>query len=250
MDGGHAVENVRTDFVFYPQAEAKWLFIPCERWLSGYNLQEKCVNVTMVPEPLPTALESLRKKLNRVVGELQGLNSRRAKAIIKHLNIQGRILLRQGSTSANDNLPSRTPHLNPDEGLGMLAPAFVCFITSPLVTVTSGMQRIAYHITSTVVMVNHARWAVMLFRLVPKPPAHPENAEMCSLTGPQRRCSMMFTWIMAQNPKSVRPGSLCVRIFWSKRELFDSLFTDLRIKSFAQAFRIGYVLLVQRLLFI
>ncbi|KAG5449952.1 hypothetical protein CSKR_109918 [Clonorchis sinensis] len=61
---------------------------------------------TFVPKQPPTALDSFRKQLNRVVDKLQGMETRRATAIFKQLNVQGQILLRQSSKSATDCLPS------------------------------------------------------------------------------------------------------------------------------------------------
>ncbi|GAA56447.1 hypothetical protein CLF_110911 [Clonorchis sinensis] len=63
---------------------------------------------------------------------------------------------------------SRILHPNPDGGLGTQTWAFVCPVTDKLLPVTAGVQRIAYHITPTVMMVNLARCAVMLFGLVLK----------------------------------------------------------------------------------
>ncbi|GAA48602.1 hypothetical protein CLF_101804 [Clonorchis sinensis] len=64
---------------------------------------------------------------------------------------------------------SRILHLNPDGSLGTHTWAIVCSVTDcQLLPVAAGVQRIAYHITPTVVIVNLARCALMLFRLVLK----------------------------------------------------------------------------------
>ncbi|GAA56499.1 hypothetical protein CLF_111009 [Clonorchis sinensis] len=52
--------------------------------------------------------------------------------------------------------------------MGIGRPVMYAFVESKLLPVTAGVQRIAYHIKPTSVMVNLARCAVMLFRLVLK----------------------------------------------------------------------------------
>ncbi|GAA50031.1 hypothetical protein CLF_103947, partial [Clonorchis sinensis] len=85
-------------------------FLACipinQRWLSDYTLSERDVPLTLVSRPPPTPFDTLRKQVNRVLDEFQGLELRRATAIFKSLIVQGQVLLRQGSKSANDSLPS------------------------------------------------------------------------------------------------------------------------------------------------
>ncbi|GAA55261.1 hypothetical protein CLF_107501 [Clonorchis sinensis] len=119
-----------------------------QRWLLDYSLPAKGVPLTFVSKPPPAALNGRRKQLNRV----------------------RLILLRQGSIYAADDRPSAVEDTAPQPGwwFRILNWAFVCSVTSRLVPATSDAQRIAYHITSIVVMVNLARCTVILFRLAPK----------------------------------------------------------------------------------
>ncbi|GAA48642.1 hypothetical protein CLF_101862 [Clonorchis sinensis] len=77
-----------------------------QRWPSDYNPPEKGVPLTLVPKPPPTASDVLRKQLNRVVDKPQGQEPKKATALFEQLVVQGQILLRQGSKSATDSLPS------------------------------------------------------------------------------------------------------------------------------------------------
>ncbi|GAA56094.1 hypothetical protein CLF_109895, partial [Clonorchis sinensis] len=85
-------------------------FLACfpihQRWLSEYNLPEKGAPVTLVPKPPLAALDALPKQPNRVADKLPGPEPRKATASFKQLIVHGQILLRQGSNSANDGLPS------------------------------------------------------------------------------------------------------------------------------------------------
>ncbi|KAG5441873.1 hypothetical protein CSKR_106319 [Clonorchis sinensis] len=129
--------------------------------------RKKGTPFTLVPKPPPTAFDGLRKQLNLVVDKLQGLKPRRATAIFKQLTVQGQILLLQGSKSANDGLPWRSK----DRFELLRALRSADYYQRPLVSLAP--QRIAYHITPTIVLVNLARCAVMFFRLVPK--VSPQN---------------------------------------------------------------------------
>ncbi|GAA50889.1 hypothetical protein CLF_105187 [Clonorchis sinensis] len=70
------------------------------------QLTGKGVPLTLVHNTPPTALDGLRKQMNRVVHKLWGLEPRRATPTFKQLIARGQILLRQGSKSATDVLPS------------------------------------------------------------------------------------------------------------------------------------------------
>ncbi|KAG5454963.1 hypothetical protein CSKR_105901, partial [Clonorchis sinensis] len=101
--------------------------------------------------PRPTTFKGTgNREVDKLCGPLLG----RSAAIIQQLIIQSRILLRKGSESASDALPSgfEVLHLNQDGGPGSQIYTFMCFVTGQLIPVTAGVQRIAYHITSTVVL--------------------------------------------------------------------------------------------------
>ncbi|KAG5448495.1 hypothetical protein CSKR_101938 [Clonorchis sinensis] len=117
---------------------------------------------------------------------------------------------------------SRMLHSNLYGSLGAQTWAFVYAMAGQLLPVTAGVQRIAYHITPTVMMVNLARCAVLLFRLVLKLPVRSKNAKVCLPPGPQRGCLMMLTWTEAQHPSTVCPGSLCVSVFSGPRKNYST----------------------------
>ncbi|KAG5451058.1 hypothetical protein CSKR_105595 [Clonorchis sinensis] len=124
-------------------------------------------------------------------------------------------------------------------------------MTGHLAPLTADAQWIAYHITSTVVLVNVARCAVMLFRLISKVRPQMSNLLLVLSRGPIQKtqrcahqpvCKQVFTWTEAQIPSTVCPRSpsktksnfreinsfvnhfgFCERLTWNPAEspLFD-----------------------------
>ncbi|GAA51446.1 hypothetical protein CLF_106150 [Clonorchis sinensis] len=153
----------------------------------------------------------------RVVDKLHGLEPRKATASFKQLVIHGRILLRQGSNSATDGLASVVEDAAPrprwrsrDIDLG-----FVCSVTGQLLPVTAAVQRIVYHSMPTVVTVNLARCAVMLFRLVLK-------RKGVLATRSAKRASYDVDLDRSAKPSTVCPGSLYVSVFSGPRKNYST----------------------------
>ncbi|KAG5443130.1 hypothetical protein CSKR_108539 [Clonorchis sinensis] len=154
-----------------------------------------------------TAFNDPLEQLNLVVDKLQDPETRRAKTIINQLIVQEQIQLCQDS---------KILHLNPDGGPGTQTWAFVCFVTTPVIEVTAGVQRIAHHIT-TVVMVNLARRVVMIFRLVPK------KAQIYACLPVRIKVSYDVGLDRSKaSEHTVSRKPVCVRLFGSKEELTDS----------------------------
>ncbi|KER23066.1 hypothetical protein T265_08965 [Opisthorchis viverrini] len=82
-------------------------FLPInQQWLSDYSLLGQGFLLIHVLKPPPTDFDNLRKHPNKLVDKLYWLKPGRDTAIIRELIVHRRILLRQGSTTATDDLPS------------------------------------------------------------------------------------------------------------------------------------------------
>ncbi|KAG5448131.1 hypothetical protein CSKR_106370, partial [Clonorchis sinensis] len=197
------------------------------RWLSDYNLPEERVPLTLVPKPPPTAFDALRKQLNGMVDELQGLEPRKATAIFKQSIVHGQTLLRQGSKPATDGLPSVGEDNAPQPRWQSRDTDLALSVLRDWPNTTSDHRcatiRASYY-------ADIARCVVMLFRLLLKLSPQKNTVLLLLSSRPVRktqRCAcypvrrerlMKLTWTEAQNPSTLGPGSLCV----SKEELPDS----------------------------
>ncbi|GAA54286.1 hypothetical protein CLF_113563 [Clonorchis sinensis] len=94
--------------------------------------------------------------------------------------------------------------------------------TNKLLPVTAGVQRIAYHITPTVMMVKLARCAVVLFRLVLQAgPSEKRKGVLATRSAKRASCDVDLD-LSAESQHSVSRKSVCVRVFGSKEELLNS----------------------------
>ncbi|KAG5452355.1 hypothetical protein CSKR_105219 [Clonorchis sinensis] len=170
------------------------------------QLTGKGVPLTLVHNTPPTALDGLRKQMNRVVHKLWGLEPRRATPTFKQLIARGQILLRQGSKSATDVLPSVVEDNAPesrwrsrDTDFGFCVLCERPITTSDCWGATDRVLYLAdYGDSEPCPLCGND------LRPVPK---------VCLVPGLKRGRLMILTWTEAQDTSTMCPGSLRVSAF-------------------------------------
>ncbi|KAG5447055.1 hypothetical protein CSKR_108903 [Clonorchis sinensis] len=162
-----ALSSFPTQNPLYSQSHQSYLYSDCSFlihhwWLPDYNLPTKGVLLKLVPKPPPTAVGGLCKQPNRVVDKLQGLERRRATPLLGNLLFRAKpcCVKAQHLQLTPHRRRSRIPHLNSDGALRTQTWVFLRSVTWLPVPVTAAAQRIAYPVTSTVVMASLVRSAV------------------------------------------------------------------------------------------